>query len=156
MKHLMLLFFCFCDNIIYMNSKNIIFNLPQKKLEELGVSVVYLFGSQAEGTAKNSSDFDFGILLKNPKILFDFKERKKIYDNLYDIFSGQIKQLVNIDIVFLQDVYLQLQYHTISRGKIIYEKDPKISADYKEKIIEKYADFAPIRKEFHKAILERI
>lgn len=139
-----------------MRDKNIIFNLPKEKLEKLGVSVVYLFGSQAEGTAKNFSDFDFGILLKDSKILFDFKERKKIYDNLYDIFSAQIKHLVNIDIVFLQDVYLQLQYHTISRGKIIYEEDPKISADYKEKVIEEYADFAPIRKEFHKAILERI
>lgn len=152
----MLLFFCFCDNIIYMNSKNIIFNLPKEELEKLGVSTVYLFGSQAEGTAHDSSDFDFGVLLNNSKVLFDFQERKKIYDNLYDIFSAQIKHLVNIDIVFLQDVYLQLQYHAINRGKIIYEKDPKISADYKEKVIEKYADFAPIRKEFHRAILERI
>ena len=139
-----------------MSDKNIIFNLPQKKLEELGVSTVYLFGSRAEGTAKNISDFDFGILLKNLKILFDFKERKKIYDALYDIFSSQIKQLVNIDIVFFFFFFLQLQYHAVRRGKIIYEEDPKISADYKEKVIEEYADFAPIRKEFHKAILERI
>lgn len=139
-----------------MKAKEINFNFPDKRLEKLGVSTVYLFGSQAADAAKNYSDFDFGILLKNYKILFDFEERKKIYNELYDIFSGKIKRLVNIDIVFLQDVYLQLQYHAISRGKIIYEADPKFSADYKERVIEKYADFAPIRKEFHQAILERI
>lgn len=139
-----------------MKALEINFNFPDKRLEKLGVSTVYLFGSQAEGTAKSRSDFDFGILLKNQKAPADFKERKKIYDELYGIFSEKIKRLVNIDIVFLQDVYLQLQYHAISRGKIIYEADPKFSADYKEKVMEKYADFAPIRKEFQQAILERI
>lgn len=139
-----------------MDNKEIKFNLPEGKLKKLSVSAVYLFGSHAEGTAKNHSDFDFGILLENPKNLSDFKERKKIYDSLYDIFSGIIKRLVNIDIVFLQGVYLQLQYHAVSRGKIIYEEDPNAAADYKETVINKYADFAPIRKEFHKAILERI
>lgn len=139
-----------------MKTKEINFNFSDKKLKNLGVATVYLFGSQAEGAAKIYSDFDFGILLKNPKVLADFKKRKKIYDELYDIFSGKIKRLVNIDIVFLQDVYLQLQYHAISRGKIIYEADPKFSADYKEKVIEKYADFAPIRKEFQRAVLQRI
>lgn len=139
-----------------MKAKEINFNFPHKKLENLGVSTIYLFGSQAEGAAKSYSDFDFGILLKNQKALADFKARKNIYNELYDIFSGKIKRLVNIDIVFLQDVYLQLQYHAVSRGKIIYEADPNFSADYKEKVMENYADFAPIRKEFQQAILERI
>lgn len=139
-----------------MKNKNINFSLSSERLEDLGVSTIYLFGSRAEGTAKKTSDFDFGILLKNQNIIHDFKERKRIYDELYDIFSSEIKQLVNIDIVFLQAVYLQLQYHAISRGKIIYEEDPNFSADYKEEVIQKYADFAPIRKEFHKAVLERI
>lgn len=139
-----------------MKTTEINFNFPDEKLEKLGVATVYLFGSQAEGSAKSRSDFDFGILLKNPKVLADFKTRKKTYNELYDIFSEKIKRLVNIDIVFLQDVYLQLQYHAVSRGKIIYEADPNFSADYKEKVMENYADFAPIRKEFHQAILERI
>lgn len=132
------------------------FNLPKKKLEKLGVIGIYLFGSQAQGVSGALSDFDFGILLENPEILRDIEKRKKIYDELYDIFSGQIKKLCDIDIVFLQDVYLQLQYHAVSQGKIIYQKAPKILEDYKEKLIEQYADFAPLRREFHKAILERI
>ena len=132
------------------------FNLPKEKLEKLEVIGIYLFGSRAQGVDGPLSDFDFGILLRNPKVLFDLRQRKKIYDKLYDIFSEQIKQLRDIDIVFLQDAYLQLQYHAVSQGKIIYQSNSKLLGDYKEKVIEQYADFAPLRKEFYKAILEKI
>ena len=132
------------------------FDLPEEKLEKLGVAGIYLFGSQAQGISGPLSDFDFGILLENPRILRDIEKRKKIYDELYDIFSKQIKKLCDIDIVFLQDVFLQLQYHVVSQGVIIYQKEPKILGDYKERVIEQYADFTPFRREFHKAILERI
>lgn len=132
------------------------FNLPEKKMEELRVAGIYLFGSEAQGVSGPTSDFDFGVLMENPKILSDAEARKKIYNELYDIFSNQIKQLKNIDIVFLQDGYLQLQYHAVSQGKLIYVKNPQFVGNYKERVIEHHADFAPLRREFHKAILQRI
>ena len=46
-------------------------------------SEVYLYGSQARGSAKKMSDWDILILLKSPKISFDFET--KFMNEFYDL-----------------------------------------------------------------------
>lgn len=132
------------------------FDFPKDKLEELGVSAIYLFGSQAQGSARPLSDFDFGIILKDPSVLQDYKKKKEIYNELYDVFSDQIKRVVNIDILFLQEAGLQYQYNATVKGELVYCDDLKVVADFKERAMENYADFAPLRHLFQRSILERI
>ncbi|MEA3295651.1 MAG: nucleotidyltransferase domain-containing protein [Patescibacteria group bacterium] len=131
-------------------------NFLNKQFEELGVNTVFLFGSQAQGTANALSDFDFGILLENSMILDDIDARMKLYNKLYDIFSSQIKKFITIDIIFLDKACLQIQYQALKNSKILYNKNPQITINFKQKVLESYADFAPYRKEFNKLILERI
>lgn len=134
----------------------------KKEFEALGVAGIYLFGSYAQGVAGALSDVDLGILLENPRFLGNHEERNKLYDALYDIFSKEsakeLKRLCNIDIVFLQDptINLQLKYHVAAYGKPLFEKDRRIFADFKERVMESYADFAPLRRIFTRAILARI
>ncbi|MBI4209558.1 MAG: nucleotidyltransferase domain-containing protein [Deltaproteobacteria bacterium] len=125
-------------------------------MERLGIAGVFLFGSQAQGLARETSDYDFGILIKDYKVLSDTSQKNSIYDRLYDLFSSQIQKLVNIDIVFLQSADLQLQYHVVSSGNLLYLGDASIVSDFIERTIEFYADFAPHRKIFHESILGRI
>lgn len=132
----------------------------EKQLESLGVGGVCLFGSQALGTAGPISDFDIGVLVEDTRLLFDRQKRKKLYDALYDILSSEVakevKHLCDIDIVFLQDVDLQLQYHVAKQGKLLFAKDQRVFADFRERVMEEYADFAPLRSLFTQAILKRI
>lgn len=136
--------------------KKINFNFPKDRLEKLGVSAIYLFGSQSSGNAGFLSDFDFGIILKDASVLSDYKKKKDIYNELYDIFSDQIKRIVNIDILFLQGANLQYQYNAAVKGELMYCDDLKAAADFKEKAMEYYADFAPLRRLFQRSTLERI
>lgn len=77
------------------------------------------------------SDFDFGIILKDASALSDYKKKKVIYDELYDILSDQIKRIVNIDILFLQGA-----------------KIPGGGADEYKEMAVKFGEFGLIDKEF--------
>lgn len=135
----------------------------EKVLKSLGVEALILFGSHAQGLAGPLSDVDIGILIGNPRILKDRPRRNALYDSLYlnvlsPLAGRALKRLCDIDIVFLQDelVNLQLKYHVSNHGVLLYECHARSFADFKENIMERYADFAPLRRMFHKAILARI
>lgn len=132
-------------------------------LETLDIEALILFGSHAQELAGPLSDIDVGVLVKDPRVLKKRSQRNGLYDSLYvDVLSPlagrAIKRLCDIDIVFLQDelVNLQLKYHVSNHGVPLYERHTRAFADFKENIMERYADFAPLRRMFHKAILARI
>jgi uncharacterized protein len=140
-----------------MNDTDVTFTSDEKSLMDImGVSAVVLFGSHAQGEPGPMSDFDIGVLCENPGILQDYKVRRAIYDTLYNMFSVKINKLVDIDIVFLTQAPMELQSHAARYGKILYEKQRAAFACFREQVMEKYADFAPIRAIFHEAILARI
>jgi predicted nucleotidyltransferase len=121
------------------------------KLKRLQVSVVYLFGSGAFGKKTRLSDTDIGVVLKAP--LLD-KDTRSIYNPLYELFSelyGESK----IDIVFLQTSPLSLQYSAIKEGKILFEEDPLLTADYEYGVINQYLDFKPVLDFFDRSMAER-
>lgn len=135
----------------------------KESLAALDVEALILFGSYAQGLAGPLSDVDVGVLIRDPRILKNRPERNALYDALYaDVLSPlagrAVKRLCNIDIVFLQDelVNLQLKYHVSSRGIPLYERHPRAFVDFKENIMERYADFASVRRMFNEAILARI
>ena len=123
-----------------------------------------LFGSHAEGIAGPLSDVDVGVFIKNRDIFrsSNYEKKTELYNALYDTLSSlaarTVKHLCNIDIVFLQDekVNLQLKFHVSKYGVPLFEQDPRIFAHFKEDIMERYADFAPLRRMFNEAILARI
>jgi predicted nucleotidyltransferase len=128
----------------------------KEKLSHLGIAALIIFGSQAQGIAREGSDYDFGVLVQNIGILRDSKRRSALYSELYDILSGAITQLVNIDIVFLADAPAELQMHVVNHGVPVYEDDPNAFLRFKERAMLSYADFAPYRELFHRMILARI
>lgn len=133
------------------------FNVEEKKLlESFGIEAVILFGSHARGSAGPLSDFDFGVLLATPIFQLGMRERKKIYDALYDLLSSKIKQLIDIDIVFLNIAPMELQSHAAKYGVPVYEKNIHSFSRFRERVMDLYSDFAPLRSIFHEAIIDRI
>lgn len=123
-------------------------------MKKLGVLAVYLFGSEAEETKIIESDIDIGILLKNTKNLED---TRLIYNAVYSELSEVFKPsfLRELDIVFLQNAPLTLQFEVITKGKIVYEEDPTQRADYEEMVINQYMDFRPVLEYFDKVASSR-
>lgn len=123
------------------------------RLQQLGIEALVLFGSRAQGLSRAASDFDFGVLLaRTPST----QRRSEIYDALYDLLSSKIRQLVDIDIVFLYDAPMELRSHAAAYGLLLYERNANSFTRFRERVMEQYADFVPIRDVFHQAILSRI
>lgn len=125
----------------------------KKILEKLPIEALILFGSQAQGTAGKLSDYDFAVL---PSKRLSPDESKQLYDALYDLLSAKIRQFVNIDIVFLPGASMELQSSAARSGIPLYERSPHTFDRFRERVMDIYADFAPLRRIFHNAILARI
>jgi predicted nucleotidyltransferase len=123
----------------------------KSKFEELGVIVVYLFGSKATGRQSRLSDTDIGVVLKEA---LPGNDTRSLYHNLYNLFAS-IYPTSRLDIVFLQEAPLALQYSTITEGKILFEKDPQLTVDYENYVINQYLDFRYILDYFDEVTRER-
>ena len=129
------------------------------------VKLVYLFGSMATGLyIHNRSDYDFGVIIKNPKML---KENKmEIYNQLYDIITsvlpkGYLKKRMELrahefDVVFLQEAPISLQAKIIQEGKALYQSDVELLNNYREYVLEQYCDLQYVYHISHANLLERL
>ena len=122
--------------------------------EKLGIAVLYLFGSRAQGLATAHSDYDFGILLENPSVIKD--ESMNLYQKIYELLQEEVKDKVNMDIVFLDRSPMQLRYHVIRYGQVLYDGNPMKRGRFMEQTLEEHADFEPYRPLFEKSILAQI
>jgi len=121
------------------------------KFKQLGISIVYLFGSKVTGRGNKWSDRDIGVVLKN---LPPSSDTRALYNALYKLFS-ELYPKSKIDIVFLQKAPLSLQYSAIKEGKVLFEVNPKITVDYENKVVNQYLDFRPILDLFDHIQMER-
>ena len=119
------------------------------ELKKLRASTVYLFGSRAIGRTSRLSDVDIGVVLKDP-----MEDTRSSYKILYELFSA-IYPSSRLDIVFLHKASLALQYFAIKDGKIIFEEDPKSTADYENRVINQYLDFRPVLDLFDRVTMKR-
>jgi predicted nucleotidyltransferase len=123
----------------------------KEKLTNLGILIVYLFGSKAIGRGSQLSDRDIGVVLKNPPQDTDTRSQ---YNRLYKLFSDLYPDS-RLDIVFLQTAPLTLQFFAIKDGKVIFEEDPRFTADYENRVIQQYLDFRPVLESFDRIAAER-
>lgn len=137
-------------------SRQILFNEKTKaQLKLLGVRTVYLFGSRAQGIAGPLSDYDFAVLTEKS----GHRRGDQLYDALYDIFAPLCPRTCEndvIDIVFLNEMSLELRFHVIRYGKILFDADPLARGRFEEQTLEEYCDFHPILNMFDKTILASI
>lgn len=130
--------------------------LPADKLKELKVGLVYLFGSEAEGTAGPLSDVDIGIVFVDPKIVRG--DTTKTYNELYNILTDHfdMSNFRNMDIVFLERASLELSFDVITHGIQLFEISQDFRMDFEERISALYRDFMPILKANNEAVLAKI
>ena len=139
----------------------------QKQLnqfEKIGIEIIYLFGSQAEGKIHPLSDFDFGIVFEKPEKYKD--NTLDVYSKLYGIFTDVLPKSYlrrrfemrehEFDIVFLQFAPISLQFSAIREGKVLYERNREKRFQYEEHVMKRNADLNYFYDLSFKALLERM
>lgn len=124
----------------------------KKKLEDLGVAILYLFGSRAEEKAAEDSDVDFGVVMRHPSLLSH--GTNDIYLVLFNLLGNYVENSNDLDIIFLQKAPLELRFDVIRHGKSILEVSSDFRLDFEEATVRAYCDFKPVLNEFDQAILE--
>ena len=128
--------------------------LSEKRKEELtalGVGVLYLYGSRAQGTARENSDYDVGVVFTDPtKADLDLDHHNALYDVLSAIFPDMVHG-PKLDIAILQRANAKLQIDAIQHGLVLFESNPHIRADYEESVIKRYDDYRFLQREYENA-----
>jgi uncharacterized protein YutE (UPF0331/DUF86 family)/predicted nucleotidyltransferase len=108
-----------------------------------GVVLAYLFGSQAEGTARPSSDADFAVLLP-PET-----QRSKYFDVRLSLTNALMDALHKneVDVIVLNEATPLLAYEVATHGKILYEDEiTRPAVDFSVYAASRYSDTAHFRR----------
>ncbi|RKL62652.1 nucleotidyltransferase domain-containing protein [Thermoanaerobacteraceae bacterium SP2] len=137
-----------------MKSINVMDNLNLIKYfkKDPNILLVTVFGSLTENNfLEKISDIDIAMLFKNNITLMD---EARIMDELSEILKFE-----DIDLLNLNKANFLLRYNAVIKGKIIYEKDRKITDDFLESVINSYRlhyyRYNSMQKEFIQNLKER-
>jgi uncharacterized protein len=119
-------------------------------IKELGIAIVYLFGSKAIGRESPLSDIDIGVVLRTvPPV-----DTRELYSRVFGVFSDLYPR-GKLDITFLQNASLALQFSAIKSGKVLFEEDPRMTADYENLVVNQFLDFQPVLDFFDRVAAEK-
>ena len=124
-----------------------------KKLEKLGVGLIYFFGSRVQGLALDHTDYDIGVVFVDSKKITVAETFSSLYDTLNQYFPDTFRG-PKLDISFLQQANPALAISAIKYGQVIFEINPTFRANFEEIAIQKYDDYLPIKKSFEEATLK--
>jgi predicted nucleotidyltransferase len=106
--------------------------------------VAVLFGSRAAGTARDSSDFDIGILPREPGL--SLRDELGLAATLSSVVAGEV------DLVRLDGDDPLLGREVAQRGICLFEAEPGMFAAYRASAASQWLDFeetsAPHRRSF--------
>jgi predicted nucleotidyltransferase len=101
------------------------------------ISLIYLFGSQAEGHVGPLSDYDLGVLVDQPESGSYVRSRLAFE-------LGRGITATKIDIVVLNRTSIDLAFAVISRGKLLYQRSDAERIEYEAKVMGLYFDYLPV------------
>ena len=135
------------------------FDRIQTVARAYSLSLIYLFGSQAipgnqylkgiEVVPDGLSDLDIAVAFQNPPTL-----PMETYGHLYRDM-GKIFDLFDIDLIFVHEVDILLQYEII-KGERIYEADESFADQFEENIMKLAGDLIVKKRIMDREIMEAI
>ena len=105
------------------------------------VMAIYLFGSQVNGRAREDSDVDIAVILKNPT----WKDEWKISynDGLFDIHAFSRLPLI-------------IQFRIFRDGKLLFIRDKDFVRQIYVRTIREYLDFEPFITKYYWSVLKNV
>lgn len=116
------------------------------------IIALYLFGSQARGTASRLSDIDIGVLFHS---MIDASR----YFPLRLEYIARIIGLLRtekVDVVILNNAPLHLAYEIMSHGTLLLDRDPRQRVAFEADRIGRFLDFKPFLAVQYRAIKKHL
>lgn len=107
--------------------------------QKRGISLVVLFGSQVQSSAKEDSDVDLGLLLETYPIT-PSEELTLIRELVW------ITENANLDITILNHADPLLGYHVACHGRPLYEQEPYSFNRFQLRAWKRFIDTAKFRR----------
>jgi predicted nucleotidyltransferase len=117
--------------------------------EQMEVTLVYLFGSQATGEVGPLSDVDLAVLLAPGAPVAQIRSR------LAHAFSAALEGAA-VDLVILNRAPIELAYAVIAQGELFYERDRAGRIEYEADVMSRYGDYLPYLRMQRQEILEGV
>lgn len=116
------------------------------------VSLVLQFGSSVAGGGHPGSNVDVGFCFET---IPSPEQTPEAYHDLRIAFSKEFPDK-DVDIIFLHEAPLRIQYRAGQSGVILCARTPEDYANYLERSILAYLDFKPVEQQLHSAMLEAV
>jgi len=117
-----------------------------KESRKNNVLLAYFFGSQLKGKTGPLSDYDFAVLLsKKPSFKFKYELKNKFINALDD---------EKVDLIILNYAHIELKYHVVATGKIIFQRNPVIKTEFEADTLSRYFDYLPVLRAQKKDIIK--
>ena len=110
--------------------------LLREVLRGKGIVLAYLYGSQARGDAKASSDTDFAVVLRR-KIPPVQKLQKRLV-LMHE--CSKILKSAPVDLVFYADLPLQVQFEALRDSVLLFSDDENRRIDLEHRTMSRYFD----------------
>lgn len=122
----------------------------QKAVEILdlkfGIDTLWLFGSEAQGTARSDSDVDLAALFKRRPTPIELFEAQA---ELAAVFQR------DVDLVDLDQVSPILGRQVLRNGRLVIDRNPKRRYTFFSRTISMYEDVKIQRREIERKLLEK-
>lgn len=106
------------------------------------IMTLYLIGSYDTPYYGALSDLDFAVLTKRT---LDAQEQLSLLGAFSAVLTSDA-----VDLVFLNRAPLTLQHKVLAEGRLLYNRDNVFLADFSERTIKLYCDFAIDLKQFYR------
>ncbi|MBX7058296.1 MAG: nucleotidyltransferase domain-containing protein [Leptospirales bacterium] len=96
---------------------------------------LWIFGSVAEGRADKQSDVDLAVLLREQLSLYD---QALLAEHCMNALGRE-----DVDLVDIRSVTPLLQHRILTRGAILFERDPVARVNFQTQALSIYFDLLP-------------
>ncbi|NPV87173.1 MAG: nucleotidyltransferase domain-containing protein [Anaerolineae bacterium] len=111
------------------------------------IGLVYLFGSQVGGFTGPMSDYDFGILVDSTA------DEEQVRAQFAHRLSGLL-QTDRVDVVLLRHAPVELAYHIIAQGRLLYERNIAERVEFESGVLNRHGDYIPVLRNLNSQILQ--
>ena len=113
------------------------------------VAAVYLYGSQARGDAKKSSDIDLAVLVTDKRKYHGFGIPQVVFAQDLSKITGR-----KVEVNDLDTVSVDFAHRVLTEGRLIISNNEKARIDFEEKVLRTYFDLKPALDEYFKELSE--
>lgn len=117
---------------------------------EYDVAALYLFGSQARGTAGSTSDIDLGVLFDTPPPRTIDAYPVDLIDALASVFGK------HVDVVVLDHASPDLVHRVLRDGQLLVNRNPSRRVAFEVRKRNEFFDIQPFLRRYREAALRSL